>query len=69
MKIVNSHQGSGLLINIDSKTIKNEAKEQKVGLVNMFLGTLDAILLGNLLSIKGIKAKKLVRGVLTLFRM
>ena len=69
MKIVNSHQGSGLLINVDSKTIKNEAKEQKGGLVNMFLGTLDASLLGNLLTIKEIKAKKLMREVLTLFMM
>ena len=40
MKIVKSLEESGLLIKDVSKTIKNEAKEQKVG---MFLGTLGAI--------------------------
>ena len=38
----------------DSKTIKNEAKEQKGGFLSMLLGTLGASLLGNLLSGKGI---------------
>ena len=40
MKIVKSLEESGLLIKDVSKTIKNEAKEQNVG---MLLGTLDAI--------------------------
>ena len=40
MKIVKSLEESGLLIKDVSKTIKNEAKEQEVG---MFLGTLGAI--------------------------
>ena len=40
MKIVKSLEESGLLIKDVSKKIKNEAKEQKVG---MFLGTLGAI--------------------------
>ena len=29
MKIVESHEGSGLLMKVVSETIKNEAKEQK----------------------------------------
>ena len=37
-----------------TKTIKNEAKEQKGGFLSMLLDTLGAILSGNLLSGKGI---------------
>ena len=37
-----------------TKTIKNEAKEQKRGFLSMLLGTLGASLLGNLLTGKGI---------------
>ena len=37
-----------------TKTIKNETKEQKGGFLSMFLGTIGASLLGNLLSGKGI---------------
>ena len=40
MKIVKSLEESGLLIKDVSNTIKNEAKEQNVG---MLLGTLGAI--------------------------
>ena len=36
-----------------SETIKNEAKEEKEGLLGMLLGTLGASLLGNLLTGKG----------------
>ena len=53
MKIVTSLKESGLLIIGVSKRIKNEAKEQKWGFLGMLLGTLDAILLGNLLTGKG----------------
>ena len=35
-----------------TKTIKNETKKQKGGFLSMLLGTLDASLLGNLLSEK-----------------
>ena len=43
-----------LLINKKlSETIKNEAKEEKEGLLGMLLGTLGASLLGNLLTGKG----------------
>ena len=53
MKIVKSHEESGLLIKGVSKAIKNEAKEQKEGFLSILLGTLAAILLGNLLTAKG----------------
>ena len=48
MKIVKSLEASGLLIKGVSQTIKNGAKKQKGGFLNMFLGTLGAGLLGNL---------------------
>ena len=48
MKTVTSLKESGLLIKDVSKTIKNEANEQKSGFLSIFLGTL-----GNLLSGKG----------------
>ena len=44
MKIVQSLQESGLLIKGVSKTIKNEAKEQKGGFLSVLLGTLGASL-------------------------
>ena len=50
MKIVKSLEESGLLIKGVSEAIKNEAKEQKGGFVEMLLGTLGASLLGNLLT-------------------
>ena len=53
MKIVKSLEGSGLLIKGISKTIKNEAKEQKEGFVGILLGTLSASLLGSLSTGKG----------------
>ena len=52
IKIVKSFEESGLLIKGISKAIKNEAKEQKEFL-GMFLGTLGASWLGNLLTVKG----------------
>ena len=52
-KIVKSLEESGLLIKGVSQTIKNEAKEQKVGFLSMLLGTLGASLLGDLLAGKG----------------
>ena len=51
--IVKSLEESGLLIKGVSKTVKNEAKEQKGGFIGMLLGTLGAGLLGNLLTGKG----------------
>ena len=53
MKIIKSLEESGLFIKSVSKTIKNEAKEQKGGYLSMLLDTLGASLLGNLLAGKG----------------
>ena len=49
-KIVKSLEESVLLIKGVSQIIKNEVKEQKGGYTGMFLGTLGASLLGNLLT-------------------
>ena len=48
---------SGLLIKDVSKTIENEAKEQKGRFLGMLLCTLGVSLLGNLLTGKRVKAK------------
>ena len=53
MKIVKSLEEFGLLIKGVSKTIKNEAKEQKGEFFGILLSTLGASLLGNLLTGKG----------------
>ena len=50
MKIVKSLRETGLLIKDLNETIKNEAKEQKVGFVGMLLNTLSSGLLGNILT-------------------
>ena len=50
MKIVKSLEESGFLIKGVNETKKNEAKEQKEGLLSCILG---ASLLGNLLTRKG----------------
>ena len=44
-KIIRSLEESGLLIKRVLETIKNEAKEQKLGFLWMLLGTFGAILL------------------------
>ena len=54
MKIVKSLENACLLIKKVSETIKNKAKEQKDGFLSMLLSTLDASLLGNLLTGKGV---------------
>ena len=54
MKIVQAIEDSNVLLKGVTKTIKNEAKEQKGGFLSMLLGTLGASLLGNLLTGKGI---------------
>ena len=53
LKIVKSLEDSGLLLEGVSETIKNEAKEQKGGLLRMLVGALAASLLGNMLAGKG----------------
>ena len=53
IKIIEALENSGILLKGVSKTIENEAKEQRGGFLSMLLGTLGASLLGNLLSGKG----------------
>ena len=53
MKIIEALEHSGILLKGVTKTIENETKEQRGGLLSMLLGTLGATLLGNLLSGKG----------------
>ena len=54
MKIVQALEDSNIFVKGVCKTIKKETKEQKGGFLSMLLGTLGAILLGNLLTGKGI---------------
>ena len=54
MKIVQALEDSEIFLKGVTKTIKNEAKEQKGGFLSMLLGTLGAGLLGNLLAGKRI---------------
>ena len=55
IKIVQALEDSNVLLKGLTKIIKNETKEQKGGFLSMFLGTLGASLLGNLLTGKGIE--------------
>ena len=50
IRIIKSPEDYGWLLKGVSKTIHNEAKEQKGGFFSMLVGTLDASLLGNVLS-------------------
>ena len=54
MKIVQALEDSNVLLKGVTKTVQNEAKEQKGGFLSMLLGTLGASLLGNLLTGKGL---------------
>ena len=54
IKIVKSLEDSGLLLKGVSKTIQNEAKEQKGGFLSMLLGTPGSSLLGDILTRQGI---------------
>ena len=54
IKIVQTLEDSNVLLKEVTKTIENETKEQKGGLLSMLLVTLGASLLGNLLTGKGI---------------
>ena len=54
MKIIQPLKNSNILLKGVAKIIKNETKEQKGGFLSMSLGTLGAILLGNLLTGKRI---------------
>ena len=50
MKIIEALENSGILLKGVTKTIENETKEQRGGFLSMFLGTLGASVLGNLLT-------------------
>ena len=54
MKIVQALEYSNILLKGVTKTIKNETKKQGGGFLEILVGTLGSILLGNLLSRKGI---------------
>ena len=59
--IINDYlEDSGLLLKGVSETIQHEAKEQRGGFLSMFLGTLGASLLGDILS-KGLSGKGVLR--------
>ena len=69
IKIVKSLEDSGLLLKGVSETIQNKAEKQKGGFLIIFLDTLSASLLGNILAGKRIvragyenkKVKEIVR--------
>ena len=50
MKIIEALENSDILLKGVSKTIENETKKQTAGFLSMLLGTLEASLLGNLLT-------------------
>ena len=52
--VVKSYEDSGLLLKGVRKTSRNKMKEQKGGFLSMFLGTLGASLLGNILADRGL---------------
>ena len=54
MKVIQALEDSNILLREVTKTIKNETKEQKGGLLSMLFGTLGASLLWNMLAGKGI---------------
>ena len=54
IEILRFLKDSSLLLKEVSETIQNEAREQKGGFISMFLGTLGANLLGNILAGKGV---------------
>ena len=54
LKIFQALEDFNILFKGVTKVIKNETKKQKGGFLSMLLCTLDASLLGNLLSAKGI---------------
>ena len=54
IKIIKELENSDILLKGVSKTIENEIKERRGGFLSMLLGTLEASLLGNLLTGKGI---------------
>ena len=64
IKIIKSLEDSGLLLKGVTETVQNEVKKQNGGFLSMFLGTLGANLLGNLLTGRGICRAGKGKGVL-----
>ena len=58
MKTVEDFEDLNILLKGVTEAIKNETKEQKGGFLSLFLGTLGASLLGNLLTGKGTIRKR-----------
>ena len=56
IKIVKSLEDSGLLLKGVTETVQNDVKDQKEGFLSMFLGTLGASLLGNILTSRGVNS-------------
>ena len=54
MKIIQALEDSNILLKGVTKTFENEAKSQHGGALGMILGTLAVLLLGNLLTGKGV---------------
>ena len=54
MKIVQALKNANILLKGVTKAVKHETKEQRGGFLGTLVGTLESILLGNLLSGKGI---------------
>ena len=63
IKIVKSLEDSGLLLKGVTKTVHNEVKKQKGWFPSMLLGTLGAILLGNILTGREINRARKGRGI------
>ena len=60
LKIVKSLEDGGILLDRIIETVKNEVKEIKGGFLSMFLGTLGASLLGDLLT-KNLSGRGVIR--------
>ena len=60
LKIVKSLKNSSILLNGITETVKNEVKEQRGGFLSMFLDTLGASLLGDLLT-KNLSGRGVIR--------
>ena len=63
IKIVKSLEDSGLLLEGFTETVQNEVKEQKGRFLSMLLGTLDASLIGNILTGTGINRAGKGKGI------
>ena len=63
IKIIRSLENSGPLLKGVTETIQNELKQQKGGFLSMLLGTLDASLLGNILTGQGINRAGKGKGI------